>query len=384
MRVLILHSRYLSGPVSGENQVVLDEARLLSEGGHHVRVWSPSPDVGSATDRVRAAGRAVWSAGASRRVRDVVRDEGIDVVHVHNVFPTLSPAVLRGARAGGAAVVMTLHNYRLMCLPGDFLRDDAICQDCMGHVPWRGVRDRCYRGSVGGSATIAAALALHRAAGTYDDVSLFLAISAFVKAKHVEGGIAADRIVVKPNFSWPAPRRSGPGEYFLFVGRLAREKGLDTLLAAWSSGDPPGLLRVVGDGPEADRLRATAPPGVEFLGAVPNERVAELIRDARALLVPSRWYEGASKVGVEAYRAGVPVIASRIGALPEIVEDGVSGMLVEPDDVDGWARAAWTVADDERSLTLGRGALRLWTARSSPEVALPLLEAAYREALRRR
>jgi glycosyltransferase involved in cell wall biosynthesis len=384
VRVLILHSQYLSGPVSGENQVVKDEARLLSEAGHEVRVWAPIPRVEGPVDRLRAAGAAVWSAAAARRVGDVVRRDEIDVVHVHNVFPTLSPAVLRSAARAGAAVVMTLHNYRLMCLPGDLLRDGAICEACVGHVPWRGARYRCYRGSASGSAVMASSLSLHRLAGTYDDVTLFLAISAFVRDKHVEGGWPAERIVLKPNFSWPAPRRLGAGTYSLFVGRLTREKGADTLVRAWRAADAPGRLVVVGDGGDGPAIRAMAGPGVEFRGTVPNEQIAGLIAEARGVYVPSRCFEGASKVAIEAYRAGVPVVASRIGALPETVVDGVSGILVDPEDTEGWAGAARRLADDAECVRLGGGGLRLWEERYSPEVALPLLEDAYHEAIARR
>ena len=380
MRILTLHSRYLSGAISGENAVVDDEARLLRGAGHEVAVLSHGTATGGAVDLLRAGASAVWSRSAARDVGRMLSSERTDVVHVHNLFPNLSPTVLRSARTAGVPVVMTLHNYRLLCLPADLLRDGRICESCLGHLPWRGVVYRCYRDSALGSGALATSLGLHRAAGSFDAITRYLAVSEFVKAKHVEAGIPPDRIIVKPNFTWPAARRRGAGEYFLYVGRLASEKGVRTLVRAWEAG-APAPLKVVGDGPEGDELRRVASPGVEFVGEVPREEVAGLLGGARALLVPSRWYEGAPRGILEAYAAGVPVLASRIGGLREIVLDGVSGLHVPVDDPSAWAEAARTLVDDGVSQRLGAGALGLWNERYTPRLGLENLESAYGEAI---
>lgn len=386
MRILFLHSRYLSGPVSGENRVVEDEVLLLREAGHEVGVLSPEPIVGSRADRLRTAGSAITSRRAAHLVHDAVRDRPVDVVHVHNVFPTLSPAVLPAARDAGAAVVMTLHNYRLMCLPATFLRDGRVCEDCLGATTLRGIRHACYRESRGASAVLAASLQLHRATGSFDAVTRFLAVGEFVKAKHVEAGIDEERILVKPNFVRAQERRSGPGERFLFMGRLAPEKGLDTLLRAWERTPSGAALDIVGSGPDEEALRAMSPPGgrVRFLGQVEPDRVPGLLAGARALLVPSRWYEAAPRTIVEAYASGVPVIASDIGALRDAVEPGESGFLVPPEHADAWAEAIGSLLDDATSERLGENAHRGWRARYSPEVGLAELESCYRAAIESR
>ena len=188
MRILLLHSRYLSGAASGENRVVEEEAALLRSGGNRVWCYSPEPTIVGTFDRARSAASAIWSARAARAVHRLVEKQGIDVVHAHNLFPTLSPAPLRAAHDAGAATLMTLHNFRLMCLPANLLRDGRICEDCIGHIPWRGIRHRCYRGSALGSAALATSLALHRGLGTFDGVSRYLAVSDFVRRKHVEAG----------------------------------------------------------------------------------------------------------------------------------------------------------------------------------------------------
>ena len=204
---------------------------------------------------------------------------------------------------------MTLHNYRMLCLPATCIRDGEICELCVGHVPWRGVVHRCYRGSVLGSAALATSLTAHRAVGSFDHVSLFLPVSGFVRDKHLEAGFSRDRMWVKPNFCWPRPRRDGAGDYFLYAGRLAPEKDVRILLEAWRAMAGYRLI-VVGDGPEMEASRSIAPPGVEFRGTVEPEEVSELLTGARALVVPTRCNEGGPRSVIEAYSAGVPVIAT--------------------------------------------------------------------------
>jgi glycosyltransferase involved in cell wall biosynthesis len=291
----------------------------------------------------------------------------------------LSPAVLRAARDGDSRVVITLHNYRMFCLPATCFRDGEICELCLGKVPWRGIVYRCYRGSLPGSAALAASLTLHKAIGSFDQVSQFLPVSRFVFDKHVQAGLASDKMFIKPNFCWPQSRRAGAGEYFLYVGRLSREKDVRTLLEAWRSIRAPLIL--AGDGPDRHALQAVAPAEVVFRGKVDPNEVTQLLTGARALIVPSRWYEGAPRSVIEAYAAGVPVIATRFGALPEIVEHGVSGLLVPPGGTDGWVEAVETLMDATTAARLGEGAFDRWARLHSPDSGLEGLERAYRTAL---
>lgn len=370
MRIAFLHSQYLSGDLSGENRVVADEAALLRAAGHDVETFTPSARVGAGSFAL--ARDAIWSRSAVEHVRRLVAGFRPDVVHVHSLYPALSPAVLRIE----SPIVMTLHNARLLCLPATLLRSGESCELCVGKVPWRGVAYACYRTSRPASATLAASLTLHRMAKTLENVSLFLAVSEFVRAKHVEAGFDPDRIRVKANFVQPAQQRVGAGGAFVYVGRLTREKGVDTLLRAW--GD--AAFEIVGDGEERENLEGLAPPSVRFLGPVAAGRVTELLADARALLIPSR-SEGLPRVVVEAFAAGVPVVASRVGGLPELVKDGVNGLLVEVDDEEGWRGAIRTLGLDAESERLGAGALETWERRHSPATGLAELEKAYVDAI---
>jgi glycosyltransferase involved in cell wall biosynthesis len=378
VRILILHSRYLSGPASGENRVVDDEAKLLSDAGHDVKVWQPFVRRGGA-GLVKTGMEAVWSREAAATVRRSIRDMRPDIVHCHNLMPRLSPAVIRAAHAEGQTVVVTLHNYRSMCLPATFLRDGRICEDCLGHQPWRGVVHRCYRGSALASASLATSLIVHRSLDTFDIPALFLAVSPFVKEKHVEAGYPTHRIRVKSNFSWAAPRRVDPGKHFLFLGRLSEEKGLATLFEAWR--EIPARLLIVGDGPQRERLRALAPDTVEFRKTVPPSEVPALLREARALLLPSICYEAQPRVILEAYASGVPVIASNLGGLPDLIADGVTGFLLPPGEAESWKEGIARLLQDATSKELGDGALQMWHDRFSPDRGLMNLEAAYTAAV---
>ncbi len=378
MRVLILHSRYLSGPASGENRVAEDETRLLREGGHEVHLWDPTPAVAGAR-RVKAAADAIWSHSAVTEVRRLIRETGAEIVHCHNLFPTFSPAVLRAAADQGAAVVMTLHNYRLMCLPSNFLRNGLPCEDCLGRAPWPGVVHRCYRNSALASGVLACSLVLHRNLHTFEAVRRFLAVSRYVRQKHIDAGVAADRIAVKPNFAWGTQRRDGPGEYFVYLGRLSPEKGLARLIEIWQS--LSARLVVVGSGPQEAELRSMAPPQVEFRGLVAPTELGPILTGARALVLPSMWYEAQPRSILEAYAAGVPVITNRIGGMSEVVVEEETGLLVEPGDARGWEDAVRRLSDDHEACRLGEAAYGRWKERFSPERGLELLENAYRQAL---
>jgi glycosyltransferase involved in cell wall biosynthesis len=375
MRILILHSRYASGPVSGENRVVDDEAELLTSAGHNVHVWAPMLESIGPREILGAAVDAVWSRRAVRIVRSLVRSFRPDVVHCHNLFPLISPAAIRAA-AENAPVVVTLHNYRLLCLPATFVRGGVPCEACLGRLPWRGVRYRCYRDSLPGSGALATSLVAHRALGSFDRVSLYLAVSDFVRKKHVEAGLLQPgRIRVKPNFVWPQERRRGPGSYFAFVGRLSADKGIGELVDAWRV--IPAPLILVGAGPEQHALEQHLPKNVTMRGAVPPSEVADVLGGARALVFPTRAYEGAPRAILEAFASGVPVIASGVGALTELVEDGESGLLFNSLRAPQIAAAATRLLEDDESERMGEAAWHSWRTRYSPERGLAELEAAY-------
>lgn len=354
--VLLVHNRYRDA--GGEDVVFEAEGRLLEALGHRVVRYEVRNERIAEMSALRLGSRALWSVEARRELGALARDVRPDVAHVHNTFPLLSPSIYSALASAGAAVVQTLHNYRLVCPQGMLLRDGRPCEICVGRgLPLPGVRHACYRDSRPATAAVAGMLVLHRILRTWErHVHAFVAMSEFARSRFVAGGLPPDRLHVKPNFIHPDPgARTGSGEFFLYVGRLSHEKGVATLLEAWRLRGAQGLHRegepglvIVGDGPLAPDVARAADelPGLEWHGWQPRERVLELMGRARALIFPSGCYEGSPLTILEAFSRGLPVIASAAGSAAEFVSLAEAGRLFETGDASDlserlrWAGAA--------------------------------------------
>ena len=343
------------------------EIELLRSRGHVVESYFRSNDDVAGTSSLALARQTLWSGRTSQDMDRLIRRFQPDLIHVHNTFPLISPSLYWAAERAGVPVVQTLHNFRLMCLNALFLREGKVCEDCMGHLPWRGVARACYRGSRTASAALAGMLTLHRGLGTYrNKVARDIALNEFCRGKFIEGGLPAERVVVKPNFvdldlPQPVPRAG-----LLFVGRLSVEKGLATLAQAMAL-SPNVQLRVAGEGPEAGLLDGVE--GVTRLGNLPGEAVHQEMAHATALVLPSICYENFPRTIAEAFACGLPVIASRIGALADIVQDGETGLLFEPGNPRDLAKKiAWAQEHPEALAVLGRNARVQYEEKFSAEV----------------
>jgi glycosyltransferase involved in cell wall biosynthesis len=312
VRVLILHNRYRVH--GGEERAVELQAAALARAGVEHRVLERDS---AAATRARAA-RAMLAGGDDPgEVAAAVREFGADVVHAHNVHPLFGHHALRAARDAGAGVVMHLHNYRLFCSIAIAFRDGEQCFRCRGRRTLPGLVLNC--GSLPESAVYTSALALHQPA-LLDAVDRFVTPSWFAAEQLERLGLARERIDVVASYA-PEPAAESlahEGGYALIAGRLSEEKGIATAIeAARASGVP---LKVAGDGPLAGELRTLAEDApVELLGRVPAERVRELLRGAAMALVPSLSAEVMPYAALEAMAAGVPVIGSDAGSLPEVL-----------------------------------------------------------------
>ncbi len=365
MRILFVHNTYQHR--GGEDSVVEAEIALLRAHGHAVETWFRSNDEVAGMSSLALARHTLWSPRTPHDLADRVRRFQPDVIHAHNTFPLISPSLYWAAAQAGVPVVQTLHNFRLMCLNALFLREGKVCEDCMGQLPWRGVARACYRGSHAASAALAGMLTLHRGLGTYrSKVARYIALNAFCRGKFIEGGLPADRVAVKPNFvDFDAPEPASRAG-LLFVGRLSVEKGVATLAKAMAQLSDV-TLRVAGDGPEAGLLDGVT--GVARLGSLPGEAVRQEMGRAAALVVPSICYENFPRTIVEAFACGTPVIASRIGALAELVRDGETGLLFEPGNPRDLAdKMAWALAHPERMAEMGCSARAQYEAEFSAKV----------------
>lgn len=357
MKVAVVHSFYGSAAPSGENLVVEAEIALLREHGHEVVTFFRHSDeirARGALGLIEGALATPWNPLARARLRRFLRAERPDVMHVHNTFPLLSPSIFSAASGLDVALVLSLHNFRLFCANGLAMRAGAPCTRCLdAESSMPAIRHRCYRGSRTATLPVAAMIGLNRALGTWArHVDAFVALSRFQRDLMVRYGLPADRLVVKPNFyatdAMPLPwdRRD---DRVAFIGRLSQEKGARVLVEAWCRmGHAAPGLDVVGDGPEREALERLAQassnrPPIRFLGVRPFEETQAILRRARALVVPSLCFEGFPMVVREAYAFGVPVIASRIGSLGDIVTDGVTGQHFTPGNADELATIVLTL-----------------------------------------
>jgi glycosyltransferase involved in cell wall biosynthesis len=384
--VLLVHNRYQQP--GGEDIVFEAEACLLADRGHRVARFSVDnaaiPTQPSPMQAIKLAAETTWSFRAAARMRRMIRLFRPDVVHAHNTFPLISPAIHAAAHSLGIGTVQTLHNYRLICPAATLFRDGHVCHDCIGPtVPWPSVRHACYRGSATQSLAVATMLTVHRARGTWTrDVDIVVALTEFARQQLAAGGLPAEKLTVKPNFLAPDPGSGAlRGEYFLFIGRLDALKGVRTLLEAWKSLDVP--LRVVGDGPLRPEVEsaAAANPHLSYLGHLDHQDVIAEVQGARALLFPSIWYEGLPMTIIEAFACATPVIASDLGGMSEMISDGSTGLLAAPGDA---ARLAALVRwSSEHPAALARiGAagraeyLRLYTADRHYDALMAIYERA--------
>jgi glycosyltransferase involved in cell wall biosynthesis len=395
--VLILHNRYRQA--GGEDMVVEAEQGILEANGHRVVLLTVDnaqiPENAGVTRTLRLAAGTVWSRAAASLVRRAIERERPDVVHVHNFVPLLSPVVHRTAHASGVAVVQTLHNYRLVCPAGTLFRDGHPCEDCVGRrVAWPAVLHACYRSSRPQSAVVATMLASHRAIGTWaDDVDLYVAVSNFLRDRIVAGGYPAERIVVKgnfvedPNTGGSPAKADAPRSGMLFVGRLSPEKGIDRLVEAWDSMPNPPELQIAGVGPQEPLVHAAAARNarIRYAGRLDQAEVRHAMATSQALVFASRWYEGQPITILEAMAAGLPVIAPRIGAIPELIEDGRTGILFDPGTPGALAAAVGRgAADPTRLRALGAAARERYERFHTPEANYGQLLAAYEQAMRQR
>jgi glycosyltransferase involved in cell wall biosynthesis len=284
--------------------------------------------------------------------------------------------------------VQSLRNYRLLCPNAQFLRDGKVCEDCLGkRIPLPAVWHSCYRGNRAGTAVVASMLSLHRLLRTWTRaVDVYYALTEFSRQKFVQGGLPADRIAIKPNFLHPDPGPgTGRGGYAVFVGRLSPEKGIDTLLAAWTKTAEPLGLKIIGNGPLADRVRAVAASDsrITWLGRCEPADVMRIVGDAVCLVLPSIWYEGFPRTILEAFAKGTPVIASRLGSMAELIEHGQTGLHFEPASAsDLVAKLLALRGDRAATARMRQGARRQYELKYTAEPNDHMLMQIYQRALR--
>lgn len=332
---------------------------------------------------LRLAADVIDNRAAAVRLRALLAEFRPDVAHLHNIHHQLSPSILIEFERAGVPVVQTLHDYKWVCPAYLFLSRGEVCERCGPGNRFAPVVTRgCHHDSRLKSWVVYAESSRAWSRGDVNRVARFLAPSRFLQEKVVAHGLPAGRTLHEPYFIRPGEWRPAdrPGDYFLYMGRLSREKGLATLFeaAARGIGRP---LHVAGDGPLAAELRTLASGRnlpIIFRGHLSGEDLRDAVRGARAVVVPSEWYENLPYAVLESMALGVAVVATSIGGIPEMVEDGVTGRLVSPGEPEMLAAALRSLAADAGAAgDMGRAGRRRIEAEFAAGPALERLIALY-------
>lgn len=390
---------YLRG---GSEWVYFEEKRLLEEAGWRVVPFSMRHPSNIASDwdqhfveelelgqdysllkKLRLAPKSIYSFEARSKIRALVREVQPDICHLHNIYHHLSPAILSVLKQEGVPCVMTLHDLQLACPAYKMLTHDGVCERCKGGQYFNVVKNRCVNGSLALSALVYFETHLHKMLNSYTgNVDKFIVPSQFYADKLVEWGMDRAKISYIPNaidVSRFSPTQSA-GSGFVYVGRLVAEKGVHTLLQAAGQAGVP--LTIVGEGPEKEALQELAKKSgtdVSFAGYLSGDQLHAAIRNARAVVLPSEWYENAPISVLEAFAFGVPVIGADIGGIPEMIEDGVTGAIFESGNVGALASVLKVYADlsNDSILELGRAARASLDGRFDQQTHLDSLRALY-------
>ncbi len=383
MHILLLHNTYQQA--GGEDTTLENEKTLLRQHGHDVSVFTVSNDsIRGLWRKVATAWFTARSPWGKKQAGKAIEKYKPDLVHIHNFFPLLSPSVYEACRQAGIPVVQSLHNYRTVCAGTFLMRDGNLCEDCIHGTPYQAVLNRCYRNSRMGSLAVAHMVAHNRKRGTWQtQVDRFVAMTQFGKKKFVESGFPPHKISVKPHFV-NAVESSGDAVRSpvsaLYVGRLSPEKGIHTLLKAWKNLPVP--LRIVGDGPLMESVKKNASEFIAVAGSKPPGQIAGEMSRASFLIFPSEWHEIFGLTIIEAYSQGLPVIASNLGAMQEIVEDRVTGLHFRPGDAEALReKVRWACEHPEEMGRMGKNARRAYEDKYTAEINYNQLMKIYGEAI---
>ena len=391
MKLLIAHNRYRYP--GGEDEVVCREAELLRSAGHHVAEYvrhNREISEHHVLNRLRVGMRTLWAWDSVHDLRKILRRENPDLVHFHNTFPLISPAAYYACKQEGIPVVQSLHNPRFMCPAAVLSRNGRACEDCLGKtVPWGGIVHACYRNSRCQTTVVAGMLALHRLLGTWQEqVDAYIVFTEFFRQKFIAAGLPPDKIFVKPHFLNTDPGvKQESGDYALFLGRLAPEKGVPVLLKAWQklTAIP---LRIRGEGPLENDVNhfKQSNPLVEVLPFLSQKECFDVIKGARFLVWPSAgYYDSFGLAAIEAFACGVPLIASGLGAMKEIVAHGRTGLHFMPGDaMDLAEKVDWAWTHPKQMDLMGHLARAEYEGKYTAEQNYPRLMEIYKQAQRAR
>jgi glycosyltransferase involved in cell wall biosynthesis len=339
VKILFIHNKYKQ--YGGEDVAVELETAVLIKKGHEVKtILFNNTTIDGFFSKIAAGIRSIYNFSSAQEISKVISHFKPDVIHIHNLFFIASPSVIYAANRHKIPVILTLHNYRLICANALLLRNNEVCELCtQKKFPLAGIKYRCYRNSAAESAMVTAITGIHRFRNTWKNkVTAYITLNEFSRSKllHSSLHVPEHKMITKPNFvPDPGEGDSDRENFFLFAGRVAKEKGVHVLAGAFAA--MPGYkIIIVGDGPQKKELQEkfSSYSNICFTGQVEKKQVSEYMKKCKALICPSIWYEGAPLTIIEAFSTGTPVIASRLGSMAESIIDGFNGLHFTPGDAD--------------------------------------------------
>ena len=386
MRVGILHNAYRFR--GGEERVAESEASLLRDAGHHVSQLTIDnrEKFAQLGPKLRAMSQAAtgWNRHAAEIVSDWVRMAELDVVHVHNLYPFITPAALESVLSMGVPVVMTLHNFRPLCAAGTLTRNGAACDKCITGSSRHAIQGRCYRGSILQSLSWAIGRGRASATRIWDaNLIRFIVPSEHMCDSYVRSGFPKHHLIVRPHFTDIETRDEPDRQGLIVAGRVEHSKGVPDLVKNWPEGAP--RLTVVGVGPNETYCRAFSKGNVRFTGQLGRADLAHELASARVLISASQLPETFGLTLVEAAACRTPSVAFAVGGHASIIENGVTGVLAEQDNVPTLIRAAIELHNrPTRARIMGIQAYGKYRRTYTPEVGRDSLVRIYRNLLDRR
>jgi len=374
----------------GEDSVVQTECEILKKNNEEIDFYERNNNEIEALSLIKklaCLSSLSWSQNTYKELRRRISLFRPDVVHFHNIFYMMTPSVYDACRDEGVPIVQSQHNYRLMCSNGLFYRDNHVCEDCLHHSLWEGFKHKCFKNSYVYSFFLARMLMKHKRLNTWiDKVDHYIVATNFTKQKYIQSGLSEKKITVKPhsvfsstNFS---PKSNG---YALYVGRLSHEKGVQIMLNAWEKiKEIP--LKIMGEGPLIGKLQAFVKEksiaNVEFLGFLAREEYENKIQGAKFLVIPSICYENFPRILSEAYSRGIPVLASRFGSMPELIEEKVTGLTFEAGNSDDLARKVqWANTNHDALREMSIGAKKYFDEKFSFQKNYEILKRVYEKVI---
>jgi len=329
MKLLIIHNKYQSNNIGGEDIVYKNELESLSVklGKENVFNYEVSNDDIS---KLKLFFEIWFSFKHYQNIKEIVQKNNIDIVHIHNFFPLLTPSVFKAAKDGGAKVIHTLHNYRLWCISGILYRDEfGICEKCINHkFSLAGIFNKCYRKSLIQSVVAQMAFWFYKVTKVFDNINYFFVLTNFQKEKVKSLGIDESKIILKPNSLNMSFVTQNEKQGYIYVGRLEESKGIYELLNVWKQLDERFVLIIIGGGEIEEKLKKEfSNANIIFKGKCSREVTLANIATSRYLIQPSLWYETFGLTIIEAMSFGVPVIGFDIGTRGDFIQDEVNGFL---------------------------------------------------------